>query len=213
MPLARGKFITFEGGEGTGKSTQARLLRDALMQRGHAVLLTREPGGSAGAELIRILLVEGDPARWDAMTEALLLFAARRSHLRDTIIPALNRGDWVICDRFTDSTFAYQGGAHGLGFETIGKLAAIAMDADAPQPDATLILDIAVEEGLARAKQRGGPEDRFEKLGMAYHLRLRNSFLEIARNNPQRCALIDATAAVDIVAENILSAIAARFSL
>lgn len=213
MAPARGKFITLEGGEGTGKSTQARILQSVLRQSGRGVVLTREPGGAPGAELIRKLLVEGDAARWDAMTEALLLFAARRAHLRETIIPALNKGEWVICDRFTDSTYAYQGDAGGLGFETMSRLAAIALDADSPVPDVTLILDVAVETGLARAHMRGDAENRFESLGTAFHQRLRGSFLQIAQREPARCVVIDAAPAPEIVAAAIYSALASRLGI
>ncbi|HAK61656.1 MAG TPA: dTMP kinase, partial [Alphaproteobacteria bacterium] len=176
-PSVRGKFITFEGGEGSGKSTQARLLAEALRQSGVDAQLTREPGGSPGAEQIRKLLTEGDGESWDAMEEALLLFAARRAHLRRTIIPALNSGKWVICDRYMDSTRAYQGGARGLGFEVIERLAVMALGPDSPIPDATLILDLDVSEGLARAASRGGRENRFELLGADFHQKLRDAFL------------------------------------
>lgn len=213
MAPSRGKFITLEGGEGTGKSTQARLLQSALQQRGLEVVLTREPGGAPGAEFIRKLLVEGDAARWDAMSEALLLFAARRVHLRETIVPALDRGDWVICDRFTDSTFAYQGDAGGLGRATIERLAAIALDADSPVPDVTLVLDIPVAQGLARAQARGDVENRFESLGTAFHQRLRDSFLQIARREPARCILIDAAPAPEAVARAIIAALTSRLGI
>ncbi len=213
MAPSRGKFITLEGGEGTGKSTQSRLLQATLQQRGFGVVLTREPGGAPGAESIRTLLVEGDGARWDAMSEALLLFAARRAHLRETIIPALNRGDWVICDRFTDSTFAYQGEAGGLGRATIERLAAIALDADSPVPDLTLVLDIPVEQGLARAHLRGGAENRFESLGTAFHQRLRDSFLQITKREPARCVLIDAAPAPEVVAGAIFAALTSRLGI
>ena len=208
-----GKFITLEGGEGTGKSTQARLLQDALRQRGLTVVLTREPGGSPGAELIRKLLVEGEPGRWDAMSEALLLFAARRAHLRETIIPALQRGEWVVCDRFTDSTYAYQGDAGGLGQAVIQQLSALALDKDSPAPDLTLVLDIPIEAGLARAAQRGGAENRFEKRGADFHRHLRDSFLRIAREQPARCALVDAAPPPELVAQAILSVLTSRFGI
>ncbi|MGK2871138.1 MAG: dTMP kinase [Alphaproteobacteria bacterium] len=213
MPPSPGKFITLEGGEGTGKSTQARLLQAALRQRGLDVALTREPGGAPGAELIRKLLVEGDAARWDAMSEALLLFAARRVHLRETIIPALNRGEWVVCDRFTDSTFAYQGDAGGLGRGAIERLSAIALGKDSPVPDVTLVLDIPVELGLARANSRGGTENRFESLGTEFHQHLRDSFLQIAKSEPVRCALIDATPAPEVVADAIIAVLASRLGI
>lgn len=213
MAPSPGKFITLEGGEGTGKSTQARLLQDALQQRGLNVVLTREPGGSPGAERIRKLLVEGEPGQWDAMGEALLLFAARRSHLRETIVPALQHGEWVICDRFTDSTYAYQGEAGGLGRAVIHRLSALALDADSPVPDLTLMLDIPVELGLARAALRGGAENRFERLGAEFHQRLREGFLQIARDEPARCAVIDAAPPPEMVARAILSVLTSRFGI
>lgn len=213
MAPSPGKFVTLEGGEGTGKSTQARLLEAALHQRGVNVVLTREPGGSPGAEAIRKLLVEGETAQWDAMSEALLLFAARRSHLSETIIPALTRGDWVICDRFTDSTYAYQGDAGGLGRKLIAQLAALALDANSPIPDLTLMLDIPADVGLARAALRGGGDDRFERLGLEYHQRLRDSFLRTARDEPGRCVLIDAAPPPEAVALAILSVLISRFGI
>lgn len=213
MPSAAGKFITFEGGEGTGKSTQARLLHASLIKRGTGVVLTREPGGAPGAELIRKLLVEGESPRWDAMSQALLLFAARRVHLRETIIPALQRREWVICDRFTDSTFAYQGDAGGLGRAVIARLAAIALDADSPTPDLTLVLDIPPALGLARAALRGGTENRFESLGLAFHERLRESFREIAEREPLRCVLIDAVPPPEHVAIAVWAAVSSRLGI
>ena len=209
----RGRFITFEGGEGSGKSTQARLLAEDLRQRGAEVQLTREPGGAPGAEQIRKLLIEGEGERWDAMEEALLLFAARRAHLRQTIIPALNSGKWVICDRYMDSTRAYQGGARGLGFEFVDRLAAMALEPDSPTPDLTIILDLDVAEGLARAESRGSAENRFELLGVAFHQKLRDSFLRIAENEPDRCVRIDAAPAPEAVADAVRAALAARLPI
>ncbi len=206
----RGRFITIEGGEGAGKSTQARRLEAALRARGLAVLRTREPGGSPGAEEIRRLLVDGAPGRWDAMTEALLHFAARRDHIRATLGPALARGDWVVCDRFVDSTMAYQGYAQGLGREAVERLAALVVGD--LRPDLTLILDLPPETGLARACARSaaGGDDRYERMGAAFHGRLREAFLDIARRAPERCVVIDATADPDTVERAILAAVEAR---
>jgi len=207
----RGRFITIEGGEGAGKSTQARRLEDVLRARGIAVLRSREPGGSPGAEEIRRLLVDGAPGRWDAMTEALLHFAARRDHIRATLAPALARGDWVICDRFVDSTMAYQGYAQGLGREAVERLAALVVGALVP--DLTLVLDVAPEIGLARARTRigtDGVDDRYERMGAAFHVRLREAFLDIARRAPERCVVIDASAAPEAVQSAILGAVEAR---
>ncbi len=187
----KGRFITLEGGEGGGKSTQARLLTDFLSARVGEVVLTREPGGAPGAEQIRALLVDGDVQRWDATTEALLHFAARRDHLVNTVRPALERGAWVVSDRFADSTMAYQGYGHGLDRRAIAGLYRLCVGA--LKPDLTLILDLPVEEGLARAAGRQGGEDRYERMDADFHRRLRDGFLEIARREPERCAVVDAS--------------------
>lgn len=208
-----GIFITFEGGEGSGKSTQLPALRTALLAAGKQVVCTREPGGSEGAEQIRALLVEGGADRWDAMTELLLLLAARRDHLRRLIIPALARGAWVLCDRFSDSTLAYQGAAGGLGQPAIKTLSALALGEDSPQPDLTLILDLPVADGLARAQSRGGAEQRFEGRGLAFHDRLRTAFCDIAATEPGRCAVIDATPSPDAVSAAIWATVRDRFGI
>lgn len=210
LPPKPGRLITFEGGEGAGKSTQVALLAEALRSRGVTVVTTREPGGSEGAEAIRALLVSGETGRWDGVTEALLHFAARRDHLLRTVWPALERGEWVICDRFADSTLAYQGFGHGLSAETIGSLYRIAVGRFAP--DLTLVLDLPVEDGLKRAGSRGGAEDRYERMGLGFHQRLRQGFLGIAADNPRRCAVIDAGQAPDIVHHAILATVEARLS-
>ncbi|WP_096702878.1 dTMP kinase [Magnetospirillum sp. 15-1] len=204
----RGRFITFEGGEGAGKSTQVRLLADSLRDEGLMVVTTREPGGSSGAEAIRALLVEGDPDRWDGVTEALLHFAARRDHLVKTVWPALERGAWVISDRFADSTLAYQGFGHGLDPDVIANLYRVAVGHFAP--DLTLVLDLPVENGLERAGLRGGAEDRYERMGLGFHQRLRQGFLGIAAANPVRCAVIDATHSPDEVHGDIMATVRAR---
>lgn len=208
MAEDHGCFITMEGGEGSGKSTQCRLLGDALARNGRKVVRTREPGGSPGAEEIRRLLVDGDVDRWDAMSETLLLLAARRNHVGHVIRPALQRGDWVVCDRFSDSTVAYQGYGHGLDRAMLQDLSARVLDEFAP--DATLILDIPVDVGLARAASRDGGEDRYERMDRAFHERLRQGFLEIARHEPDRCIVIDASADMAAVQAAIAGAIAAR---
>ncbi|WP_337995580.1 dTMP kinase [Oleispirillum naphthae] len=210
MTVARGGFLTIEGGEGGGKSTQVGLLCAALRRVGKTVLATREPGGSEGAEAIRGLLVRGATGRWDAMSEALLLFAARRDHVNRLIRPALAEGTWVVCDRFGDSTMAYQGYAHGLGREAVETLAQIAIDGFSP--DITFILDLPVEQGLARTRSRGANgEDRFERMDVAFHERLRAGFLDIARREPARCRVIDAAAPVEAVHAAILAHLAARW--
>ncbi|MGE5546503.1 MAG: dTMP kinase [Solirubrobacterales bacterium] len=207
----RGKFITFEGGEGAGKSTQLRLLAEALRTSGVRVTTTREPGGSTGAEDIRALLVNGDVARWDGLTEALLHTAARRDHLVRTVWPALERGDWVVCDRFADSTLAYQGYGHGLPIATLEGLYRIAVGEFAP--DLTLILDLPVDHGLTRAGHRGGGEDRYERMGSAFHERLRQGFLDIARRHPHRCSVIDATQSPEAVHSAIMAVVRERLGV
>ena len=192
---ADGRLITLEGGEGAGKSTQIRLLAEALRKAGLDPVVTREPGGAPGAETIRKLLVEGDVYRWLPMTEALLHYAARIEHVRTTIEPALSAGRWVVCDRFADSTVAYQGYGHDLGAETVYRLHRLTLGDF--QPDLTVILDLPVETGLTRAGGRhaGGNarEDRYERMDKAFHQRLRDGYLDIARRNPERCAVVDAT--------------------
>jgi dTMP kinase len=206
-----GRFITLEGGEGAGKSTQARRLAAALEAKGKSCVVTREPGGSPGAEEIRALLVNGEPGRWDALTETLLLFAARADHVERTIRPALAAGKFVVCDRFTDSTYAYQGAGRGTPRETVRRIESIALDDF--KPDLTLILDLPVEAGLARAKSRGTAESRFESFDAAFHERLRQAFLDIARRAPDRCLVIDASGSEDEVAGAIWDAVARRFAL
>ena len=208
--MSRGRFITIEGGEGAGKTTQARRLCDALGARGLAVVSTREPGGSPGAEEIRRLLVSGEPARWDAMTETLLHFAARRDHIVKTVQPALARGEWVVSDRFADSTVAYQGHAHGLGRDLVASLYEMVVGDFAP--DLTIILDLPVEVGLARARERGG-DDRYERMDAAFHQKLRAGFLDIARREPQRCVVVDARSDASTVHAAVVAVVGERLGL
>jgi dTMP kinase len=186
-------------------------LVEALARAGVRAIKTREPGGAPGAEAIRTLLVEGDPARWDALSEALLVAAARRSHLRDTVWPALEAGTWVVCDRFADSTIAYQGYGGGIPRADLDALHRII--AGDFRPDLTLILDLPVEVGMARAAARAGNETRFEMKGRDFHERLRRGFLEIAAGEPGRCVLIDAQASTDEVHRAILTALRVRLGL
>ena len=173
-----GRFITLEGGEGAGKSTQARRLASWIRGAFEVeVVVTREPGGAPGAEAIRMLLVDGEPDRWDSGTEVLLHFAARREHVLKTIRPALEEGRWVISDRFTDSTRAYQGLVQGAGLEFVEEIGCLAVGDTVP--DLTFILDLPVDEGLLRAARRGGT-NRYERMGRAFHERLRGTFLDIA---------------------------------
>lgn len=202
-----GFFLTLEGLDGAGKSTQARRLANRLRRTGREVVETREPGGAPGAEEIRRLLVEGDPGRWSAETEALLFTAARRDHVERVIAPALDRGALVICDRYVDSTRAYQG-AHGGGamVDALHRLA-IALD-----PDLTVLLDMEPAAALARAGGRATApgEDRFERKGLDFQARLREAFLAIAAAEPERCLVIDAAGDPDAVAEAIWTAVAPR---
>lgn len=207
---AAGRFITLEGGEGAGKSTQIARLATWLEARGHRVVATREPGGSPGAEMIRKLLVEGPVERWDGTTEALLHFAARREHLRSTVWPALQRGDWVISDRFADSTLAYQGYGHGLGRAVFEQLYGLAVGDF--RPDLTIVLDLPVETGLARAAARRGTETRYESLPRQFHEQVRAGFREIAAREPGRCIVIDATRPIDTIAEAIVAAVRGRLA-
>ncbi|HXQ41568.1 MAG TPA: dTMP kinase [Candidatus Udaeobacter sp.] len=185
------RFITLEGGEGAGKSTQVLRLAAALRDKGLDVVETREPGGSPGAEEIRRLLTTGETGRWSPMAETLLNFAARADHIRRTIGPGLAAGRWVISDRFADSTMAYQGYGHGVDR---GFIAALAEAVLGPlKPDLTLVFDLPAEQGLARAARRRGTEDRYEKMGSDFHEALRRGYLAIAAAEPGRCALIDAS--------------------
>jgi dTMP kinase len=206
-----GKFITLEGGEGAGKSTQVKRLAAALTQKGITVITTREPGGSPGGEEIRGLLVNGAPGRWDALTETLLVYAARADHVKHVIGPALLKNQWVISDRFTDSTYAYQGAGRGLARENIRRIDAVVLDDF--HPDMTLILDLDVETGLKRAESRGAAESRFENFDRDFHDRLRQGFLDIARRDPGRCTVIDAAQNEDLVAAAIWAVVAKRFDL
>ncbi len=185
-----GKFITLEGGEGAGKTTQAKYIKEFLESSGKEVLLTREPGGSTGAELIRELLVDRKAYSWDALTEYLLFTAARRDHILKTIKPALENGIWVICDRFYDSSVVYQGYAKHVALETLQTI--YNLISEEIVPDLTLILNIAPENGLRRAQKRSHHEDRFEQMGLQFHKEIQKGFLEIAKSNTSRCKVIDA---------------------
>jgi dTMP kinase len=205
------RFITFEGGEGTGKSTQAKRLSQFLKDRGIDNIVTREPGGSPGAEQIRELFVHGEPSRWSALSETLLIFAARVDHIERTIKPALDAGQWVICDRFTDSTYAYQGIGRGADRETIRRIESVSVGDF--KPHLTLMLDLPVEVGLHRARARHTDENRFEGFDTAFHEKLRQAFVDIARRNGDRCVLLDASGDEDAIAALIWNAVAQRFGL
>ena len=190
-------FITFEGGEGSGKSTQIRRLAERLRKAGRDIVMTREPGGTPEAEAVRTLLVSGDVARWTANSEALLNYAAREQHVVQVVRPALAAARTVLCDRFMDSTRAYQGYAGDCDMGLIDALEGSVVGTT--RPDLTLIFDLDPAAGLARARGRADTEDRYERKGLAFHQRLRDGFLDIARMDPARCKLVDATQPVDAV--------------
>lgn len=208
----RGLFISLEGGEGSGKSTQIRMLADHLRGMGYDVVTTREPGGTPDAEKIRNLLVQRDGGDWTPIAETFLLFAARSMHVETLIKPALAAGKVVITDRFTDSTRAYQAYGGGADLAMIEQVNALALGDFAP--DLTLILDIPVADGLARAGKRlnndNSSEDRFEQKGLAFHERLRDGFLDIAKANPNRCVVIDASQSVEAVAASIAASVSQK---
>jgi dTMP kinase len=206
--VSRGRFISLEGGEGTGKSTHAALLADALRRGGASVVLTREPGGSAGGEAIRGF-VKATGVEWSPATEALLHYAARLDHLERVIRPALAAGSWVVCDRFADSTRAYQGYGQGLDLAWLARLEDLIIADD--WPDLTLIFDLEAEIAARRLAGRGaGPADRYERLGDAFHRRVRDGFAHIAAAHPARCVLIDADGSRDAVHARVLAAVRER---
>jgi dTMP kinase len=216
-----GKFITLEGGEGGGKTTQATLLAERLRRAGLTVMQTREPGGTPRAEEIREILLSGKAKRFGPLGEAVLFYAARESHLELAIRPALERGEWVVCDRFSDSTRAYQGAAGGLPMSVIGILDTAVVGTT--RPDLTIIFDLPPELGLRRIAERkrhsangeAGNKalDRFETMNMAFHRSLREEFLAIAKAEPERCAVIDAARDVQQVADETWMAVRQRLNL
>ena len=204
-------MIVIDGVDGSGKGVQTRRLLQAFIDADQAVILTREPGGSPAAEDIRELLVKGEPEKWDSMTELLLMYASRRSHLRETIWPALEAEKWVISDRYADSSRAFQGIAGQLGLETVENIHRIVVGDF--EPELVLILDISESVALARASNRGGDEDRFERKGVDYQRQVRNAFLQIAAGDSVRYQVIDAGQSMDQVSDNIIEVINARFNL
>lgn len=206
----RGRFITFEGGEGSGKSTHARVLADRLHAAGIEAVLTREPGGSAGAEIIRHILLSGIAKPLGAETEAILFAAARDDHVRATIRPALEAGKWVICDRFIDSTRVYQGALGKVDGKLIRSLERITVGS--AMPDLTFFLDVPANIGLARAKRRRGQgaTDRFEAESIEFHEELRRAYLSLAEHEPKRCIVIDGRAPREVVSERIWTTVEQR---
>ena len=210
--LEQGFFITLEGGEGSGKTTQINYLSSKLVSEGYQLITTREPGGTPEAERVRNLLVQREGGDWNAMAEVLLLFAARVMHVEQVIKPALQEGKVVICDRFVDSTVAYQGYGHGMDIEKIHEINNTALGSF--KPDLTLILDIDAQSGLERstkrlASQKGysKTEDRFERMEISFHEKLRTGFLEIAKNEPQRCTVINADQEIDKIGAQIANVV------
>ncbi|MCP4331775.1 MAG: dTMP kinase [Gammaproteobacteria bacterium] len=204
-------MIVIDGVDGSGKGVQSQRLLQAFVDAGDKAILTREPGGSAAAEEVRQLLVKGEPEKWDAMTELLLMYAARRSHLRDTIWPALAAGNWVISDRYADSSRAFQGIAGELGLATVEQVHRLVVGEF--EPALVLILDISESIALARARKRGDDEDRFEKKGSEYQARVRAAFLQIAATDPARYRVINADQDIDSVNADIISAVNEHFTL
>ena len=209
--MKNGKFITFEGGEGSGKSTQIKLLCDFLRKKGLDVVQTREVGGAPSAEAIRKLWLTPKDGHWDPLTELLLISAARREHLVKTVFPALERGAWVVSDRFADSTRAYQGIGLRLGLDVVEEI----YQCIAPnfEPDLTLLLDLPVEAGLARMKKRGGQDDRYQQKNIDFHQKLRDAYLSLAKKDKARFRVIDASGNEAGVAASIKHAVRERFKL
>ena len=209
--MTRGRFITFEGGEGGGKSTQIQYLGKALQEVGIDVVSTREPGGTLAAEEIRQLLVAGAPNRWLPKTELLLHCSARMEHVDGVIEPALGSGRWVLSDRFHDSTTAYQGYGLELSLELVDTLHDLLHGGF--RPDLTLILDLPVELGLQRTKRRKEPDDRYEQMDITFHERLRFGFLDIAKKEPSRCVVVDASKDEEAVFKQVIEAVNNRLAL
>jgi|TARA_B110000908_G_C10252203_1_gene452788 dTMP kinase len=202
--ITKGCFITFEGIDGSGKSTQARLLADHLKAQGREVVLTREPGGSAGAEEIRALVLQGEPDRWSAETEILLFTAARRDHLERTILPAIKAGKVVICDRFADSTRMYQGLSRGDLRGTVDQLHSLMIGRE---PDMTILIDMDSDTGLSRALSRQGVEERFETFGSKLQAQMRAGFLSLAKEFADRFVVIDGARGIDAVSVDVRKAV------
>ncbi len=208
--IQKGLFITFEGIDGSGKSTQARMLHQALLADGYDAILTREPGGSPGAEEIRSLVLEGDPDRWSAETEILLFTAARRDHLERRINPALAQGKIVICDRFADSTRMYQGLSRGDLRGIVDQLHALMIGRE---PDLTILIDMDPSVGLGRALSRQGTEERFEEFGEALQAQMRAGFLALAEEYAERFTVIDGARDIDAVAADVRQVVDARLTV
>ena len=212
--VKRGKFITIEGGEGSGKSTQASILLDRFQKEGISAIKTREPGGAPTSDAIRSLLVSGETSFWEPISETMLHFAARHEHIVKTINPALDEGQWVVSDRFSDSSMAYQGYGQGVNKSIIDSL--YSLTADNIEPDLTLIFDLEPEVGLKRAIDRNRSlsldEDRYERMNIEFHRKLREGFLDIAKNNPKRCRIVNAQGSLENVASRVWEEVSKKFS-
>ena len=199
--MERGRFITFEGGEGVGKSTQIKLLQTHLERLGHKTIVTRNPGGTAGGQLIRELVLKGDVGRWTAMTEVLLMTADRAQHVEELILPSHEQGVWVLCDRFYDSSIVYQGAARGVGVDKVKELQKLALGDI--KPDLTILMDMDVDKGLGRAVAREGAsadaEDRFERMDRSLHETIRQTYLTLARKEQDRFEVVDADNSVEAI--------------
>ena len=205
------QFITFEGGEGSGKSSQINLLKSKLIDKGVDVVCTREPGGTPSAEILRELVTIGEVNKWEPMTEALLMFASRYEHTKNLIIPSLENGKWVLCDRFYHSTYAYQGLGHGLGLETMEALKKISIGEI--EPDLVFFLDIDPMEGIKRTMGRHTNEDRFEKMDISFHTKLRNAFLGFSKTHSENSVVINASQEINKISDIIFEEIEKRFKI
>jgi dTMP kinase len=205
------QFITFEGGEGSGKSSQINILKSKLIDKGIDVVCTREPGGTPSAEILRELVTTGEVNKWEPMTEALLMFASRYEHTKNLIIPSLENGKWVLCDRFYHSTYAYQGLGHGLGLETMEALKKISIGEI--EPDLVFFLDIDPMEGIKRTMGRHTNEDRFEKMDISFHTKLREAFLGFSETNPENSVVINASQEINKISDIIFEEIEKRFKI
>lgn len=211
MITKKAPFITFEGGEGCGKSTQVEILFRRLLQLGIDVVSYREPGGTKGAEDIRSLLLQGEGERWTSTTEALLMSAARADLVAKCILPHLAKGSWVLCDRFTDSTLAYQGFGHGLSYTSLAELNRFTVGS--LTPDLTFIFRLNPEVGLARTALRERGKDRYEQFDLSFHTRVEKGYEEILKKNPERCFAINALLDIDIISNIILEEVGKRFKI
>ena len=205
------QFITFEGGEGSGKSSQINILKSKLIDKGIDVVCTREPGGTPSAEILRELVTTGEVNKWEPMTEALLMFASRYEHTKNLIIPSLENGKWVLCDRFYHSTYAYQGLGHGLGLEAMKALKKISIGEI--EPDLVFFLDIDPVEGIKRTMGRHTNEDRFEKMDISFHTKLRNAFLGFSKTYSENSVVINASQEINKISDIIFEEIEKRFKI